>query len=132
MISLIEEEIEPALILEAVRRPSCGATVLFLGTVRSPSDGRQVSGLRYETYREMALGKLEEIVKEAESRWELGEVAVVHRLGVLRAGEISLLIAVSSPHRSPAYEASRYLLEEIKKRVPIWKKEYGEGEEKWI
>jgi molybdopterin synthase catalytic subunit len=132
MISLVEGEIRPSEVLEKIRDPSRGAMVLFLGTVRSPSNGREVTHLIYEAYREMALEKLKQIVDTAKSRWEPGDVAVVHRLGKVEVGEISLLIAVSSPHRATAYEVSRFVIEEIKKEVPIWKKEYGRDGERWV
>lgn len=132
MISLVEGEIRPADILEKVRDPSRGALVLFLGTVRSPSHGREVTHLVYEAYREMALEKLTQIVDTAKSRWNPGDVAVVHRLGRVEVGEISLLIAVSSAHRGTAYEVSRFVIEEIKREVPIWKKEYGKDGEHWV
>ena len=132
MIELVEEEIQPSSILQKIHSPSCGALVLFLGTVRSPSNGKKVSHLVYEAYREMALSKLEEIVDEARSRWELGEVAVIHRLGKLMVGEVSLLIVASSPHRAASYEASRFIIEEIKKKVPIWKKEFWTGGQRWV
>ena len=132
MISLVEGEIRPSEILEKVRDRSCGALVLFLGTVRSPSNGREVTHLVYEAYHEMALEKLTRIVDTARSRWDPGGIAVVHRLGKVAVGEISLLIAVSSAHRDTAYEVSRFMIEEIKREVPIWKKEYGEEGERWI
>jgi molybdopterin synthase catalytic subunit len=132
MIDLVEGEIQALPVIEKIHRPPCGALVLFLGTVRSPSKGRNVLHLDYEAYREMALEKLDEIVDEARSRWDLGGVAVIHRLGRVKVGETSLLIAISSPHRDIAYEASRFILEEIKRDVPIWKKESWEGGEQWV
>ncbi len=132
MIVLTEEEIQPSSAIEAVRSDACGALVLFTGSVRSPSGGREVSSLLYESYREMALRKMEEIVAEAESRWDLGKIALMHRTGSVRAGEISILIAVSSPHRDEAYAASRFLLEEVKEKVPIWKKELSESGDEWV
>jgi len=132
MISLVEGEIRPSEIVEKVRDPSSGALVLFLGTVRSPSNGREVTHLEYEAYDEMALEKLKQIVDEAKSRWDPGDIAVVHRLGKVAVGEISLLIAVSSAHRATAFEISRFIIEEIKREVPIWKKEYGTEGEQWV
>lgn len=132
MISLVEGEIRPSEILEKIGDPSRGAMVLFLGTVRSPSNGREVTHLVYEAYHEMALEKLKQIIDTAKSRWAPGDVAVVHRLGKVEVGEISLLIAVSSPHRATAYEVSRFVIEEIKREVPIWKKEYGRDGERWV
>ena len=132
MIALTEGEIRPSEVVERVHKESDGALVLFLGTVRSPSGGRGVTHLFYEAYREMALERLTRIVGEAKSRWDPGGIAVIHRLGKVPVGEVSLLIAVSAVHRAEAYDASRFVLEEIKREVPIWKKEYGEDGERWI
>jgi molybdopterin synthase catalytic subunit len=132
VIELVEKEIHPSSVLRKVHSLSSGALVLFLGMVRSSSNGKKVSHLVYEAYHDMALKKLEGLVEIAMTRWELGEVAVIHRLGRLEVGEISLLIAVSSPHRAESFEASRFLIEEIKKEVPIWKKEFWAGGERWV
>ncbi len=132
MIILTEDELQPSSAIEAVRSDACGALVLFAGSVRSPSGGREVYGLLYESYREMALRKMEEIVAEAESRWDLGKIALMHRTGRIGTGEMSILIAVSSPHRDEAYAAARFLLEEVKANVPIWKKELAESGDEWV
>jgi molybdopterin synthase catalytic subunit len=132
LIRLVDEEIQPARFLGEARLASCGGVVVFLGTVRSPSNGREILGLVYESYRDMALMVMERISEESLSRWDLGRVVVIHRLGNLSVGEISLMIAVSSPHRRNAYEASRFILEEIKQEVPIWKKERWAGGEAWV
>jgi molybdopterin synthase catalytic subunit len=132
VIAIVEGEIRPSTYLGKVRGDRWGANVLFLGTVRSPSSGKEVLCIKYEAYREMALREMEDIVKEARSRWDIGEIALVHRTGRLRVGEISLLIAVSSPHREEAFLASRFLIEEMKRRVPVWKKERREDGETWI
>jgi molybdopterin synthase catalytic subunit len=132
IIEIVEEEIWPASVLEKIRSSRCGGLVLFLGSVRNPSDGRKVTGLRYEAYPEMARRTMEKIVRRARERWNLGNIAVIHRVGWLAAGEISLLIAVSAPHRKEAYRSSRFILEELKREVPIWKKECGEKGENWI
>lgn len=132
IIDIVEEEIRPEEILGRVRTPSCGGLVLFLGSSRSPSDGREISGLRYEAYPEMARRAMARLVAEARARWDLGGVAVIHRSGWVGAGGISLLIAVAAPHRAEAYESSRFILEGLKREVPVWKKECGAGEERWI
>jgi molybdopterin synthase catalytic subunit len=127
------DPIDAAGLLAAVTSPSDGAVLLFWGVVRDHHEGRPVSHLEYHAYREMAEAKLEEIVSEARERWPVGEVGVVHRLGRLEVGEASVGIAVASPHRAEAYEASRYIIEELKHRVPIWKREgYLEGDSQWV
>jgi molybdopterin synthase catalytic subunit len=107
--------------------------LLFWGVVRNENDGREVNGLEYEAYAGMAEAKLREIVAEAAQRWSVGEIAVVHRIGKLNVGEASVGIAVAAPHRAEAYEASRYMIEELKRRVPIWKREhYLDGPSAWL
>lgn len=121
-----------ALLAETVS-PSDGAALLFLGVVRNHNDGQEVAHLEYDAYVEMATGTLEAIVAEASDRWETGEMRVVHRVGRLEIGEASVAIAVASPHRHAAYSASRYIIEELKKRAPIWKREgYVAGESVWL
>ena len=101
--------------------------------VRDHNDGRSVGGVLYDTYEEMAAQVLSEIVDEAARAAGTDRVAAVHRIGELEVGEVSVAIAVSSPHRAEAYDASRYIIEEIKKRLPVWKKErYSDGAEAWV
>jgi len=110
-----------------------GASLLFLGVVRDHNDGRSVGGVRYDAYEEMAAQVLSEIVDEAARAVGTDRIAAVHRIGELKVGEVSVAIAVSSPHRAEAYEASRHVIEEIKKRLPVWKKErYSDGAEEWV
>lgn len=127
------EPIDPAALLDGVVSASDGAALLFWGVVRNRNDGRAVTHLEYEAYAEMAEATLAEIVAEARERWEVGGIGVVHRIGRLEVGEGSVAIAVASPHRAEAYEASRYVIEELKRRVPIWKREgYAEGGSEWL
>jgi molybdopterin synthase catalytic subunit len=127
------DPIDPAALLAAVTSPADGAVLLFWGVVRNHHEGRGVSHLEYDAYAPMAEAKLTEIVGEARERWPVGEIAVVHRLGRLEVGEASVGIAVASPHRAEAYDASRHIIEELKRRVPIWKREgYLEGESRWL
>ena len=125
--------LDPARLLARVGSPEDGAVLLFLGTVRNHADGRAVSGMQYEGYREMALEVLRRIAEEAGERFSTPRLAVAHRLGALEIGEVSVVVAVSSPHRAEAYGASRYVMEEIKRRLPVWKKEfYVEGAAEWV
>ena len=127
------DPIEPAVVLERVGTPEDGAVALFLGIVRNSNDGRPVSGMEYEGYGDMAREQLAAIVREAAGRANSDRVAVVHRLGELEVGEVSVAIAVSSPHRAEAFDAARYVIEEIKTRLPIWKRErYLDREAEWL
>ncbi|HET8655685.1 MAG TPA: molybdenum cofactor biosynthesis protein MoaE [Longimicrobiaceae bacterium] len=127
------DPIDGAALLAGCVSASDGAALLFLGVVRDHNDGRPVGHLDYDAYAVMAERVLGEIVAEASSRWRVGRMAVVHRIGRLGVGEPSVAIAVASPHRAEAYEASRYVIEELKKRAPIWKREgYVDGEERWL
>ncbi len=130
---IVREPIDPAHVLSLIGDDQDGASLLFLGVVRDHNDGRSVGGVRYDTYEEMAARVLSEIVEEAATTAGTDRVVAVHRIGDLKVGEVSVAIAVSSPHRAEAYEASRYIIEEIKKRLPVWKKErYNDGAEEWV
>ena len=131
--AIVREPIDPAHVMTLIGADQDGASLLFLGVVRDHNDGRSVGGVRYDAYEEMAERVLSEIVDEAARAQGTDRVAAVHRIGELKVGEVSVAIAVSSPHRAEAYEASRYVIEEIKKRLPVWKKErYGDGAEEWV
>lgn len=120
-------------LMARVRADSDGAILLFTGVVRDHHQGRSVTELSYEAYEEMAASALRRICKEVCGRFEIGDVAVVHRVGRLEIGEISVAIAVAAPHRDPAYKASREIIERLKREVPIWKKErYADGGESWV
>lgn len=133
MSHLTDRPLDAAALLAEVAAPGCGGTVLFLGTVRnSPGDG-DVEGIEYSAYPEMADAELGRILDEARERWPAARVAVRHRLGWIPAGEASIAIAVATPHRAEAYDASRYVIEEIKTRVPVWKKEQlASGDRRWV
>ena len=114
-------------------RPHCGAVVLFAGTVRDHAEGRPgVSSLEYEAYEQAATHQLRTIAAELRSRWPgMGRVAIVHRTGRLTPTDVSVVVAVSAPHRPEAFEAARYAIDETKARVPIWKRETWEGGSDW-
>ena len=106
---------------------------LFLGTVRNCNEGRPVGGMEYEGYADMAREQLAAIVAEASARAGTDRIFAVHRLGELEVGQVSVAIAVSTPHRAEAFDAARYVIEEIKKRLPVWKRErYLDGEARWL
>ncbi len=130
---ITRDSIDPAKVLAEVGGPGDGATVLFLGHIRDCNDGRDVTAVRYEAYVAMAEATLAEIASEAAKRAGTEHVALVHRIGELRVGEVSAAIAVSSPHRGEAFEACRYAIEEIKRRLPVWKEEvYSAGPARWL
>jgi len=130
--AVVKDPIDPAAVLARVGAAEDGAALLFLGTVRNHADGSTVRGVTYESYEQMAAPVLAEIAREAAEILGTDHVGVVHRVGDLAVGEHSVAIAVSSPHRAQAYEASRYIIEEIKKRLPVWKKEhYTDGRDVW-
>ena len=127
------DPIDTAALLARVGSDEDGAALLFIGVVRDHAEGRKVTGMRYDVYAEMATEVLREIALEASIPLGTDRIAVAHRFGELKIGEISVGIAVSSPHRAEAYEASRSVIEEIKKRLPVWKKEhYVDGVSEWV
>src|SRR5215469_14062264 len=110
MVRLTTDPIDHHALTEQVRRPGCGAVVTFLGTVRDLTDGRITTALDYEAYPAMAEKKMFEIESETRKRWPVAEIALIHRLGRLEVGEISVAVAVSCPHRAQAFEACRYAI----------------------
>lgn len=133
MIELTQEAIDVNAVLRAVGSPSSGAIVLFLGTVREQTGSRRTRSLTYEAFAEMASRALADLEAEATRRWSLCRCAIVHRLGELAVGEISVAIAASAAHREAAFEASRWLIDRIKQVVPIWKQEHWEdGASEWV
>jgi molybdopterin synthase catalytic subunit len=133
MIELTNEPIDATLVLSRAQSNLAGAVVLFLGTTREFTCGKQTASLDYECYPEMATRKLQQLEAEAREKWELVGVAIVHRLGHLELGEASIAIAVSSPHRQASFEAGKWLIDTIKEVVPIWKKEnWSDGSTEWV
>lgn len=130
--SLVEEVIDVPRLAGEASHPSCGAVVLFVGTVRNRHLDRTVVGITYDAYRSMATRKLEAIAVDLESSYETLRVRIIHRLGQIPTGEASVAIAVASPHRAESYAASREALERLKREVPIWKREhYADGPAVW-
>jgi molybdopterin synthase catalytic subunit len=133
MIKLTDDSIDVQKVLALVQKPEAGAVVLFLGTSRQFTRGRETAQLKYEAYRNMALRELERLEAEARSRWRLVECAIVHRLGLVPLAEASVAIAVSSPHRNDAFEAGRWLIDALKETAPIWKQEHwADGSAEWV
>lgn len=132
LIRVTTEPLDPPALTKTVRTDADGAVCLFLGVVRSHNAGRAVQHLEYEAYPEMAETVLREIVAEAQRRWPIGAVAAHHRIGWLELGEASLAVAVAAPHRRESFEACQWIVEELKARVPVWKKEVGPEGEVWV
>ena len=132
MIEITHAPIDHAALTERVRSNLAGAVCTFLGTVREMIGDRRTASLDYEAYPEMALAKMAELEDEARRRWPIQDAALVHRVGHLELGEISVVVAVSCPHRDQAFEACRWLIDTLKEVVPIWKKEVWADGEQWI
>ena len=131
--AIVDRRIDVDALMKEVANVRHGATILFVGTVRDTNDGSPVSGLDYSSYTGMAEQELATIVLEASERWDTSDIVVEHRVGSLELGEASVAIAVAHPHRAEAYEASRYVIEELKKRLPVWKREhYLDGRSEWV
>jgi molybdopterin synthase catalytic subunit len=132
MIILTNSPLEPEKLTASVRRDSNGAVVTFLGATRRTSQQKEVLYLEYEAYEPMARKKLEEIRQEVISTRGLEDVAIAHRFGRLEIEDLSLVVAVASPHRKEAFEACAYIVDRIKEEVPIWKKEVFADGQVWV
>lgn len=131
--AIVDHPLDPAAILAEVADAGNGAAVLFVGTVRDVNDGRPVLGLEYSSYVTMAERELSAIVQEASQRADSMHVVVEHRVGTLALGDAAVVIAVACPHRGAAFDTARWVIEELKRRVPIWKREhYADGERAWV
>ena len=130
-VRMVREPIAAQAVIERLKMPEDGAAVIFDGVVRNHTRGRRTLYLDYEAYEEMALKQMRELAEDARSRFGVRQVAIVHRLGRLGIGETSVLIVVGSAHRSPAFDACRWIIDTLKKTVPIWKKEYFEDGVVW-
>jgi molybdopterin synthase catalytic subunit len=132
MFRVTNQPIDLNELVRFVTDPEAGAVATFIGTTRNNNEGRKVLALDYEGYTEMAEKELRRIGADAKTKWPICRMAITHRLGPVQIGEASVMIAVSSAHRDAAFAACRFAIEEIKKTVPIWKKEVFEGGEVWI
>src|ERR1700690_4106033 len=132
MIQIVDKNIDIVELLASVIVPEAGGIDMFLGTTRNHSKGKKVIRLEYEAYVPMALKLMDEIESEIRKRWDIHNISIVHRIGVVPVMEASVAIAVSAAHRKEAFEACRYAIDELKKRVPIWKKEIFEDGEVWV
>lgn len=131
-IYIQQDALDPGMILESEVNPGDGSDILFCGRVRNNSRDKNVLYIDYQVYPEMAVKEMDKIADEAIVKWNLNRCVIVHRYGRVMPGESSIVILVSSPHREESYISSKYIIDEIKKRVPVWKKEcYDDGSE-WI
>ena len=130
-ITVTEKPLNPDAVSDVVRQNTNGAVITFCGTTRSVTLDREVRYLEYEAYRPMAVKKLTEVADEMRNKWDV-DVAIAHRLGRIEIGEVSLIVAVGSKHRSDAFAACQYSVDRIKTTVPIWKKEFFIGGEVWV
>ena len=133
MFKITHETITEAQVREVVESPEAGAVVLFLGTVRNNTDGRQVKHLEYDAYTPMAERKMAEIGQEILEKWGIKHVAIIHRVGKLEIGEVSVAVGIASPHRKDGFEACKYAMDRLKQIVPIWKREvWLDGDAEWV
>jgi molybdopterin synthase catalytic subunit len=132
LIEITHEPLNPEAITAKVLNAANGAVVTFLGTTRGRTANRNVLHLEYEAYTPMAEKKLDEVAEEMRSKFSVEDVFIAHRLGRLEIEEISLVVAVASPHRKDAFAACEYAVDRIKQTVPIWKKEFFDGGEVWV
>lgn len=132
MFEISAQPLDPQRYRDAVVHPSCGAVLVFEGTVRDNFDGKSVQALDYQAYPELAIPVMEEITAALQASQPLARVAIAHRTGTLSLGEVSMVIAVATPHRGQCYEASRFLIEALKEKLPVWKKEiFVDGDAHW-
>jgi len=132
VIQLTREPLDRNALVTAVSHPSVGGIVVFEGVVRDNARGKQVRYLEYDVYEEMAIEQIRTIIAEAQQRWGVERIAVAHRFGRLEIGEASVIIVVASPHRGEAFDACRYIIDTLKRTVPIWKKEVATDGETWV
>ena len=132
MIEITHQRLDPETITSHVRKDTNGAVVTFLGTTRNNFEGKRVVTLEYEAFEEMALKKMAEIREELRLQFEIEDIAISHRVGTVAIGQISLVVAVASPHRKDAFLACHQAVDRIKEIVPIWKKEVFEDGSRWV
>jgi molybdopterin synthase catalytic subunit len=132
MIEISSEAINITEVIDAATSENAGAIDVFIGTVRNNSLAKNVVKLEYETYDAMAIKKMNELVLEAKTMWPIEKVAIVHRKGILQIGDIAVAIAVSTPHRAESFAACQWIIDNLKKVVPIWKKEFYDDGAIWV
>ena len=132
-VALVDREIDVARLIAEVSDHTCGAATVFLGCVRDLNDGRAVNAIEYSAYRAMAEREMTAIATEIGDTFGVTRLVIEHRLGTLGLGEVSVAVIAAHPHRAPALDANRYAIEQLKRRVPIWKLEhYADGTREWV
>ena len=132
MIKITAKPIDVQKVIDTASSLSAGAVNVFIGTVRDNAQHKHVRWLEYEAYESMAVAEIRSIIDEAAHRWKLQGWAVSHRIGTLKPGEVAVVVAVSASHRKESFEACQFIIDAIKAKVPIWKKEVFEGGEEWV
>jgi MoaE-MoaD fusion protein len=132
LFQIVTEKIDLAAVVARISAPECGATVVLDGYVRNNSQGRRTLYLVYEAYTPMAITEMRRLGSEALEKFSIKSISIVHRVGRLEIGETSVVIAVSAPHRREAFAACEWAIKELKRTVPIWKKEFFEDGEVWV
>lgn len=132
MIAIVTEPIDIELVLSSVKTDAAGGIDLFVGTTRNHSHGKEVLSLEYESFEPMAVEQMKKIAEKIRERWPIEKISMVHRVGKVEIGEVSVVIAVSAAHRRETFEACRYAIDSLKKEVPIWKKELFRDGEVWV
>lgn len=132
LINITQTSIKPQEVIDSVCGTASGAINVFIGTIRDQSRGKAVIRLEYEAYESMAQIQIAKILDQADGKWNLQKVSVVHRVGTLVPGDVAVVIAVATPHRQASFEACQFIIDTLKERVPIWKKEIFQGGEEWI
>lgn len=131
-IKILNEPLNAAACIAAVADDECGGTSVFMGTVRSKTDEKKVIRLEYECYSSMALKEMKKITEDAMRSWDVRNMIIHHRTGILYVGDIAVIIAVNAPHRNAAFNACSYAIDTLKKTVPVWKKEVFKDGEEWV
>jgi molybdopterin synthase catalytic subunit len=131
-IEITDQAIDIQDVINSASSEKAGAINVFVGTVRDNSTNKKVVRLEYETFDSMAIKQLNQLAIEAQSRWPIAKLAMVHRKGVLAIGDVAVVVVVSTPHRAASFEACQWLIDTLKQVVPIWKKEFYEDGEVWV
>ena len=132
MIEITENKIDVQAIISSVSHPEAGGIDVFIGVTRNNNSGKKVIKLEFESHKSMAIKELNKIITKASEKWDIKSVSISHRVGLVEIGEEAVVIAVACPHRSDAFEACRYVIDSLKKTVPIWKKEIFEDGDVWV
>lgn len=131
-IEILSEPLNISSYIEKATDPTCGGMDVFIGTIRNKTQDRRVIRLEYEAYIPMAIKEMQKITDDIFQKWDVKNIVIHHRIGILKMGDVAVVIVVSAPHREAAFEACRYAIDTLKQTVPIWKKEIFEDGEVWV